>query len=208
MVKLLSVLVFSCLAVSAAVVNPLSYDMPNGYTGSYNYWDESYSGAGNTMQDGAPLTGGLGDLTDGMVATDNWFVTEAPAGPGPYVGWTINPLITFRFAGVTAFGLVRIHFDDSDGNGGVSAPLSVTINGTNYLVSDPAGPEPFWAEFNIAGVSTDTLDITLERGDVWVFASEFEFQDSANAIPEPSTFGAGALAIAALGALRFRRHRG
>ncbi len=53
-------------------IRPVSYDAPNGYTGSYEYWDESYSGIGDTSIDGAALTGGLGDLADGIVANDNW----------------------------------------------------------------------------------------------------------------------------------------
>ncbi|MFV2066020.1 MAG: hypothetical protein ACC645_03505 [Pirellulales bacterium] len=36
----------------------------------------------------ASLSGGLGDLTDGVIATENWYIVEPPDGPnGPYVGW-------------------------------------------------------------------------------------------------------------------------
>ncbi|MBL8499530.1 MAG: hypothetical protein JNL77_02930, partial [Nitrosomonas sp.] len=74
-----------------AALTPDSYNMLNGNTGSYNYWDETYSGAGCVTCDNAVLSGGRGDLTDGIIAADNWFVTEAPAGNGPYVGWTLDP---------------------------------------------------------------------------------------------------------------------
>jgi hypothetical protein len=108
-----------------------SYDTPNGNTGSYNYWDDTYTGSGSKTTDGALLSGGVGVLTDGVVASDNWYVTEAPAGPGPYVGWlAFNPTITFHFASTIDFQNVGIYFDDANGAGGVSAPQNVNINGT------------------------------------------------------------------------------
>jgi len=117
-----------------ALASPLvvsSYDMLNGHTGSYQYWDDSYSGSGSTTTNGAPLSGGKGDLTDGVVAASNWFVTEAPAGPGPYVGWmNINPLIHFHFGAPVTIHTISFSFDDANGAGGVSTPLSVVIGGT------------------------------------------------------------------------------
>ena len=94
-VAILGLFLAFAATAEASFVTPTSYDMPNGYTGSYEYWDESYTGSGNTAADGDPLSGGLGDLTDGVVASDNWYVVEAPLGPGPYVGWTIDPTISF-----------------------------------------------------------------------------------------------------------------
>jgi len=48
-----------------------SYDMNNGdgqaSGGSFNYWDRFYTGTGATTTDDAPLNGGVGDLTDGIV---------------------------------------------------------------------------------------------------------------------------------------------
>jgi hypothetical protein len=202
-------LLLGSFALQAAVVNPISYSMPNGSSGSYNYWDESYTGSGNPLANNSPLSGGLGDLTDGIVAPDNWFVTEAVPGPGPYVGWqNIDPLITFEFAAVTDFTTVRIHFDDSQ-EGGVTGPVGVTINGTNFAVTDPAGSAPFWAEFDISGfASSNQLAIQLHRSDIWVFASEFQFEDaSLSAVPEPSTMfimGGGLSALALL-RRRFRK---
>ncbi len=56
----------------ATEVEPASYDMPNGDTGSFNYWDDSYTGAGAKTTNNAPLTGGLGDLTDDYIEPLIW----------------------------------------------------------------------------------------------------------------------------------------
>lgn len=183
----------------AVSIAPTSYSMPNGYGqasgGTFNYWDKEYNGLGNTMTDGAALSGGLGNLTDGIIAAGNWNAVENAAGTGLYVGWlNINPTITFNFAATQNFSNLRIYFDDSDGSGGVSAPLTVAINNITYTVSDPAGAEPFFADFNISGITSDQLTVTLNRGDLWVFASEFQFDTAA--VPEPSSwllFGLGVL---------------
>jgi hypothetical protein len=89
---------------SAAPLLPTSQDMPNGSGqasgGSFNYWDLSYTGAGATNVDGAALSGGLGGLTDGALAGDNWLTVENGAGTGLYTGGLdIDPTITFNFAG-------------------------------------------------------------------------------------------------------------
>jgi hypothetical protein len=203
--RLLTVILGSGLMLSAGIVTPTSYNMQNGGTGSYSYWDESYTGSGNTSVDYSPLTGGLGDLTNGVIAIASWAVVEAPPGAGPYVGWeNRNPTITFNFASVINFTRVRIHLDDSGGGGGVNAPSSATIAGTTYGITDPAGLSPFWAEFDVTGTSGNSLEITLNRNGQWTFASEFEFQD-ASAVPEPSTMGVGAAALAAIAFLARRK---
>ena len=61
-------------AVASVQIFATSYEMPNGggdaSGGTYNYWDGSYSGSGSTTTDAAALSGGLGDLTDGIIATE------------------------------------------------------------------------------------------------------------------------------------------
>jgi PEP-CTERM motif len=185
-------------SASAALVLPTSYDMPNGHgtasRGTFNYWDRNYSGSGSTTTDGALLSGGLGDLTDGVIASNNWDAVENDAGTGPFVGWIdISPMITFNFSSVIDFATVRIHFDDADGRGGVSTPLSVDINSLSFNLADPAGSSPFFAEFDVSGLApTNQLKITLNRRDLWVFASEFQF--TTDTVPEPSS-----LALMAVG---------
>ena len=185
------------LALGAAVAGPDSYNMLNGNTGSYNYWDESYNGSGCVTCDNASLTGGRGDLTDGVIAGDNWFVTEAPAGNGPYVGWTLNPTITFHWNAAVNINSVTFHLDDSDGAGGVSAPGSVVVGGNLFSIAEPGGSAPFAFTANGLSFSGNDLVVTLNRKNGWVFLSEVEF-NATPAIPEPETY---ALMLAGLGAV-------
>jgi len=195
-------------ATFAAPVIVSSYDMLNGNTGSYNYWDDTYSGSGSRTTDGAALSGGKGDLTDGVIASDNWFIVEAPVGPGPYVGWTIDPTIRFHFAGTVNIQKISFSFDDSNGNGGVSAPASVVIGGTTYLVNDPNGGAPF--QFDVSGLNLNVadLDITINRAtNPWVFVSEIAF-DGGSSLPEPGALALFGLALAGLvGTRKLRRQQ-
>ena len=154
----------------AGPLEPTSYDMLNGETGSFPYHDEIYSGAGSPMVNLSPLSGGLGDLTDDVFAPSNWFITEPPAGNGPYVGWmSIDPTITFDFGSPEAFfDTVTIHVDDGDGFGGVSVPLKVEITvGSNstqtFDIAEPAGTEPKSLAFDVGGEVGDTVVVQIFR---------------------------------------------
>jgi len=201
----IATLAFLCAAGSAyagASLNPDSYNMLNGNTGSYNYWDETYSGVGCVTCDNAALTGGRGDLTDGIVATDNWFVTEAPPGNGPYVGWTLDPVITFHWNSTVNISSATFYFDDADGAGGVSAPASVTVDGINFPIADPIGSAPFSFVANGFSFTGNDLVVSIQRNNAWVFLSEVEF--NAAPIPEPETY---AMLLAGLGLLGFMARR-
>ena len=194
---------------SAATVSPTSYDMPNGNTGSYNYWDDAYTGSGDNTVNGAALSGGLGDLTDGIIATRNWNFVEGPRGPhGPYVGWVhVNPVITFNFDAVQSFNSMTFHFDDADGYGGVSQPGSVTVNGVNAVVPTNAGPDPFSFTFDLSGVTTDTLSATIFRSNAWVFLSEVTFDAEMSAVPVPASLPLLAVGLGGLGLMARRKRR-
>lgn len=193
-----------CLAAgmsAASTVNPVSYDMPNGSFGSFNYFDSSYSGSGNKNVPGAALSGGLGDLTDGVIATQNW-----NAQPGLYVGWQSDPIITFHFDQVYAFDAITFHFDDSNGMGSVFQPTSVSVNGVGYVVPDNPGAAPFAFTADLAGLQADSLTVQIFRSPTssWVFLSEVAFDGAlptgapVSAVPLPA---GGLLLIGALGAL-------
>jgi len=193
-----------------AIAGPVaanSYDMLNGATGSYEYWDETYTGAGCVTCTFAPLSGGLGDLTDGVIATDNWYVTEAPPGNGPYVGWTLDPTITFNFAPSTAIDSISIYYDDSNGAGGVSTPRSFIINGVVYNVVDDPGSAPGVFTLSGLGFLGDTFTVTAVRNNSWVFLSEVSFASKGTGVvPEPASWALmlGGFGLVG-GAMRSRR---
>jgi hypothetical protein len=140
---------------------PSAYDMLNGETGTYTYFDDAYDGEGDNSVPLAPLSGGLGDLTDGVIATQNWNAT-----PGPYVGWvSVNPTITFHFDSWVRVRRVTLYLDDSNGAGGVYPPVQVNIAmGDTTLelsVTDPPGGQPFSVSFDDLGLSGDMLQLTL-----------------------------------------------
>lgn len=195
----------SCGSAQAVQVVPIAYDMPNGYTGNYQYWDDLYTGTGCKTCNGAPLSGGLGDLTDGVIATTNWDVAEAPAGPGPYVAWVgINPTIRFEFGSTVAIDSATIYFDDASNNG-VAPPLQVIINGQNFAVPNPPANVPFAFTASSLSFLGTTLDMTFIRNTSWTFASEVRF-DVTTPVPELATLPmlAGGAVFVAL-AVRRRR---
>ncbi len=199
-------------SAGAAAVAPTSYSMANGSGtasgGQYNYWDANYNGSGATTTDGAALSGGLGDLTDGVVATDNWFNVENLAGSGPYVGWrsnvTPNPVVTFFFGAPVDIDLIRVHADDSGGNGGVNLPSSVLITwgggsvSVNVVDPDPASTAPAWLDFGGLGISqVSSLSVQFFNSNTWVFVDEVSFANNGNAVPVPATLGLVLLGLAA-----------
>lgn len=224
--------------VSHAVpVTPSSYDMPNGYGqatagGEYNYWDANYTGSGDKDVDGALLSGGLGKLTDGIIATDSWEWNDADGTPrsnenadgtGPYVGWTNgDPTITFHFSGLVDINSITFYVDNpaydsnDDPRGGVAAPKGFTI-GNSYYVSgvdntvEGSGP----LAITIANLGLDDIEqvtVTLNRditydddgflNRFWVFASEITFDGTPAPVPEPSTILLLGIGIAGLAAAR------
>jgi len=205
--KLAAVAAFALSAVPALAV-PIavtSYNMQNGQAGSFTYWDDSYNGSGSTTTSLAALSGGTGDLTDGVIATNNWFIT-----PAPYVGWVgINPLISFNFGGLVTINSVTLYLDDSNGFGGVAPPGSVTIGSTNYMIADPTSGAPF--AFTVSGLGLtgiSSLDIQLFDGaQPWVFLSEIQFDDEpvSNSIAEPMTLSLLGAGLAGIGMARRRR---
>lgn len=191
-------------AAQAVTVTPTSYAMPQGGTGSYAYRDDTYSGTSS----GGYLSGGTGDLTDGVIATQNWFTT-----PGLYVGWVNSfPVITWNFDQAYKFTSMTFWFDDSNGAGGVMPPSAVTLSsaggGASYAVPDPEPARPFAYTIDLSGYDAmSSFSTRLSPRSSWIMLSEVTFDAQLPAVPLPASALLLGGALAGLGALR-RRARG
>ncbi len=180
-----------------------SYDMPNGAGrasgGAYNYWDLAYNGSGSKTTDGEILTGGVGDLTDGIYPSQNWNFVENISGTGPYVGWrNSNPTITLHFSNRSLIDSISFWFDDSKGKGGVGLPSSILVAGLPHTIVDPnpAVGTPKQIELSELGLVTNMVSIQVMRGHEWTFLSEIQVHGSA--VPENSP-----LTVLIIGSLGF-----
>jgi hypothetical protein len=214
----------ACLAVAGVVVAgpaaasgiPVaSYDMHNGHgqaaSGSFNYWDRAYNGTGNTTQDDALLTGGVGDLTDGFAATDFWFNVENVAGTGPYVGWRqsvrTNPVVQFNFTIPWTVEQIRVHVDESR-VGGVFQPLGYLVNGNAWSFTGLQAGTIGWVTLTGAPVTGNSLSLTFvhQTFDHWIFVSEVELTGThGDPIPEPASSALLLMGLGLLGAASRRR---
>lgn len=199
-----SLLVAAALVASAnaAPIPVLSYAMPNGAGqasgGTYNYWDATYSGSGAVTTDGAPLSGGTGKLTDGVVATQRWDAVSNVAGTGEYVGWatplTPAPTITFDFATGALIDTVVVSLDNS-GFGGVFAPSAIVIDGLARAFTAPALGSVGDVVFTGLGLTGTSHTIQFSGGQgPWIFVSEIAFAGPTATVPEP-----GSMALLGLG---------
>jgi hypothetical protein len=222
---------FSAVACSAALLGgaatagaaPLavtSYDMTNGGTSSLgtSLRDDTYTGGtGNPGVNYSILTGGIGELTNGITNGGNWNTT-----PGPYVGWQqsalASPIITFHFGAMENFNDVHIYTNwqysassvDFSVNGG-----STWINrAVNLLAPSTAN---VWVDFLGLGLTGNTLTLRLNdrannsypdqvvRSADWIMIQEVTFDGSpAAAIPEPKSY---AFLLAGLGLLWLGKRR-
>jgi hypothetical protein len=207
----LATLVLGSTAALADVVTVTSYDMNNGngatqFTFGPNYFDFGYTNStthvldpnaskngsnqpipNNAAPKDAPLTGGTGILTDGVIATQVYsLVTSATATiasgpfagqPTQYVGWKYqDPTITFHLAAGQNVGSIALfvaanNSSIGDLNGLVAAPTAVqlTVNGvsvadTYKLISINANTSEILLTGFGTVASTATFGLTLDRG--------------------------------------------
>jgi hypothetical protein len=140
---------------AAVVLDVSSYSMPNGdgthVFGDFNYWDGSYTGSGiktGPSADNAPLSGGIGALTDHKIPTTGFdgktlgVPNSNVGGTGLYVGWKyLNPVITFNLAGTPTVYSINMFvnyqtFTDQNplgDNSLVGAPARIKIGNTTYI---------------------------------------------------------------------------
>jgi hypothetical protein len=194
-IQLLLVLGFLLVGPQAAnstVVVPTSYDMLNGEGGSWSYTDNIYNGSGNNTTWWAPLSGGTGRLTDGVIAYQSYTYYGWSGLPEPYVGWSqIDPTITFHFPTQITLSTVTLWVDYFSANG-VMPPSSVqvTAGGTtkSYSVTPPSAVAPLGIVLSDVDLSGSSFDVQLFRdmnSSQWVLLSEVLFD--ATVVPEPST---------------------
>jgi hypothetical protein len=188
-----------------------SYDMANGdgqaQGGWLNYWDATYSNcaANDCTTDGLSgsiLSGGLGKLTDGVIATQPWYDVSDAAGTGQYVGWlSLNPTIDFNFSGTEVVKEIKLFVDNSH-VGGVAAPVSIVIDGTTYLNPSSATPSaPEIIDITGLDLTGTSVTVTLNNPNSWVFMSEAQFITGA---PEASTWVMMVVGFAGIGYAKFR----
>jgi hypothetical protein len=197
-----------------------AYDMPNGdgvaSGGTWNYWDRPYSGIGDVTGDSAPLRGGTGKLTDGVVADAPWLLVSDSDGLGPHVGWrlgfTTNPLIAFDFLKPTCRCLFRVDgvtiWMDNTQLGGVGAPLEILVNGVPRPFTPP--PPGGFGPVEITGLGIlrpdPTLQLVQDPAHPWTFVSEVVWSGRTIFVTEPS--GLATLLSAGLGLMLLRRRPG
>ncbi|WP_100656509.1 hypothetical protein [Alteromonas flava] len=195
------VLIMTFLSIKTATASLIaveSYDMLNGDVGSYAYWDETYNGTGDVTVSRSRLTGGTGDLTDGIIASGWWGAVEPGNGilgavggdNGPYVGWVnYNPFITFNFGQVFNITKAIVYVDNSINTGGVGGPRGVSFNGMPELLNPIARANATTAILTFdLNITSDQITAEIFRTNSWVFISEVQFEGTAVDVPAPETF--------------------
>jgi hypothetical protein len=165
------------------------------------------------MQDGAPLSDGWGKLTDGVAATDPWFVDADFGGNGRYVGWlrgaTTDPTIMFSFP-VPICLCVKLTIDgvtiwmDNTGVGGVGAPLAILLDGMPLGFTAPAFGTVGPVQFTGLGLGGPfhSLQFIQDPALPWTMVSEIEWTGFITFIPAPGALLLFGTALTALGAIR------
>ncbi len=201
---------FASFAMADAV-KPVSYDMANGNTGSFHYWDDTYTGSGDRTVDGAALAGGLGQLTDGVTGDNDWAANLGNGNAYEWVGWlNVNPQITFTFSEATTFTQIAVHANNAQ-YGGVgifsSFIASFSNDGVNYTsvlgrdvtAAEKADTSARYYQLEVPEITAKYVQLYFYREAQWTFISEVTF----NAVPAPA--GTVAFGMAALACTRRRR---
>jgi hypothetical protein len=177
LVALLGVVLGSTSA-SAGLVTVSSYEMNNGNgtfsLGTYNYLDGAYVGtspAANSITEQAPLTGGKGVLTNGVVPA-----TDYTQGPQQFVGWKYtDPVLNFFLTPGSQVSEISLYFANplqvpgTLAGGLVGVPGQVTLSIGGVLQS--AVPT-FSAFSSVVEKVTFTFDTPIS----YDASTDFQFQ--------------------------------
>lgn len=220
---LLAGLAAAALALNAhASLTPLTYNMVDGAPLHGAYYDNAYNGTSNAGY----LSGGRGDLTDGVTTAS---VVMGYGAWAPYVLWDgISPVITFDFGSVHTLSSVLTYFKFY-ASAAVYMPgsmgLRMSDDGVNFgstqlrTLSDAerTGSDNTDGVFELLSgpVSGRYLELTLNNGpqNRWLALGEVVFEGTPGglaqqALPEPGTVSLAALALASLAGLRRKPQRG
>ena len=165
-------------AAPAGLVAVTSYEMNNGNgtlaLGTYNYLDGAYVGASpavNSITETAPLAGGTGILTNGIVPT-----TDYTLGPQQYVGWKYtDPVLKFFLQPGSQISQITLYFANplqavnslQGGLVGVPGQINLTIGGVLQSLTPT-----FSAFSSVVEKATFTFDMPISYQE----DTDFQFQ--------------------------------
>lgn len=179
------------ILAGAQTLSPSSYSMVNGQLGPAGllYRDDIYRGTGDSKQDLSPLSGGLGQLSDGSTGCGDDPTSDCGSGAGyEWVGWRDDPTITITFGQRCDFTSMRIYtanWPDAAVRLWKAATVSVSDDGfsfRDFMVRTTTPEEQQDRRARYVSVplrgSGQFVRIHLIRADpkAWVLISEMRFE--------------------------------
>jgi discoidin domain receptor family protein 2 len=189
--RLIASLLAPAALFGAGLLYPVSYSAPNGTLGPSGllYRDDLYAGTGDRHADGATLSGGLGQLTDGMTGCGNDPRKDCGKGPGrDWVGWREDPTLVFDFGRRCDFSMIRIftaNFPQADAALWDTATVSFSDDGLEWhggvlATTTAAEKTDHTARFIDIPVNGSgrlvRIHLVRARPSTWLLVSEFQFE--------------------------------
>lgn len=213
---ILSPLMFAPAAL-AAPITVVSYTGNDGKENGYGYDDRTYSGARVGTAPYYTLSGGTGDLTDGL---SEQHVTTGYALWEPYVMWEgFSPVLVFDLGQSHNVDTVNVSFIDYP-SAGVYIPTGATVRFSNdgsswgsvinrtFTTGERTLGDDQVATYDLLGGTGGQgryAEIQLITAGVWTGISEVSF--TGNLVPAPVPEPSVLALMAAGGALMLRRRK-